>query len=353
MPGLVETTFYNGYGYLDPYVSPYVEKARHSVPLIDRAAKGAEEIVPSLITRVDEFTEPRIEKIRPIVEPRIEQVKEIATPYIDSGISRYENMRKEGDKKLKEIVEYKKTKVESVQKIKDTKINWCKKLLSKKGDQVNQLFRVPATDNVEGLKFQGVLGKMAAVLQKTEGLVDKWLPALPKGAQTPPLETEYDDSYLLPRMFLLAVSVQTRLVEATKTKCKMTMQAAQTEGEKTKCAVKNKITYFVTTAQSKIQAVAGPKAKQLQSFVEPKVQQLKAKVEPKVKQVKAKIEPKVKELMKTKQYKQACGVACTGLTFGVQTCEKILGKEKTKSLIQAVETRIPTALKAAPPKKIQ
>merc|ERR1712193_299283 len=116
----------------------------------------------SLITRVDEFTEPRIEKIRPIVEPRIEQVKEIATPYADSGINRYESIRKEGDKKWTSIMEYKNTKVETVQKIKDAKISWCKKMLSKKGDQVNQLFRVPATDNVEGLKFQGVLGMMAA-----------------------------------------------------------------------------------------------------------------------------------------------------------------------------------------------
>merc|ERR1711977_689533 len=215
-----------------------------------------------------------------------------------------------------------------------------KGLLCKKGDQVNQLFRVPATDNVEGLKFQGVLGKMAALLQKTEGLVDKLLPALPKGAQTPPLESEYDDSYLLPRMFLLAVSVQTRLVHATKTKCEITMQAA-------------KMNYYQTKIKAQIKTVADPKVKQLKAFVDPKVKQVQAKVEPKVMQLKAKIEPKVQALMKAKQYKQACEVACKGLTFSVQTCEKVIGKEKTKSLIQAVESRIPTACKAAPlaPKK--
>merc|ERR1712118_435091 len=177
-------------------------------------------------------------------------------------------------------------------------INWCKKMLSKKGDQVNQLFRVPATDNVEGLKFQGVLGKMAALLQKTEGLADKWLPALPKGAQTVPLESEYDDSYLLPRMFLLAVSVQTRLVHATQTKCEITMQAAKMKYFLVKGDTTAKMTYYQT---------------------------------------------------KTKQYKQACEVACKGLTFSVQTCEKVIGKEKTKALIQAVEARIPTAWKAASP----
>merc|ERR1712193_351120 len=92
-----------------------------------------------------------------------------------------------------------------------------------------------------------------------------------------------------------------------------------------------------------------PKVKQLKAFVDPKVKQVQAKVEPKVMQLKAKIEPKVQELMKTKQYKQACEVACKGLTFSVQTCEKVIGKEKTKSLIQAVEARIPTAWKAASP----
>jgi len=353
MPGFIETQIYNGYGYLDPYVSPYVEKARHTVPLIDRAAKKGEEIVPSLITRVDEFTEPRIEKIRPIVEPRIEQVKEIATPYVDSGINRYESIRKEGDKYWSSIVQYKTTTVEKVQKIKDAKINWCKKMLSKKGDQVNQLFRVPATDNVEGLKFQGVLGKMAALLQKTEGLADKWLPALPKGAQTVPLESEYDDSYLLPRMFLLAVSVQTRLVHATKTKCEITMQAAKMKYFLVKGDTTAKMTYYQTKIKAQIKTVADPKVKQLKAFVDPKVKQVQAKVEPKVMQLKAKIEPKVQALMKTKQYKQACEVACKGLTFSVQTCEKVIGKEKTKSLIQAVESRIPTACKAAPlaPKK--
>merc|ERR1711869_5505 len=112
--------------------------------------------------------------------------------------------------------------------------------------------------------------------------------------------------------------------------------------EKTKCDVKGKITYYVTTGQTKFKTVADPKVKQLKAFVDPKV-----------KQVQAKVEPKVQALMKTKQYKQACEVACKGLTFSVQTCEKVIGKEKTKSLIQAVESRIPTACKAAPlaPKK--
>jgi hypothetical protein len=334
MPGFLETTVYTGYGYLDPYVTPYVDKARNAVPLIDRAAKKGEEVVPSLITRVDEFTEPRIEKLRPIVEPRIEQVKEIATPYIDSSVKRYEVVKTTGCNYYSQTLEYKKSKVDQVQKIAEDKVSWCKKVLCKSTHQVNQLFRVPATDNLEGLKFQGVMGKMAALLQKTEGLVDKWMPALPKGAQAAPLESEYDDSYLLPRMFLLVVSVQTRLVHATTTKCDVTVKTGKAKFEKTKGDVKQQI----AGVEKKVKAVVAPKIVQLKAIVEPKYVQLKSKVT-----------PKVTALIKTKQYTQACEFACKGLTFSVQTCEKVIGKEKTKSLIQAVEMRIPASWKTAPP----
>jgi hypothetical protein len=374
MPGLLENTVYTGYGYLDPYVTPYVEKARNSVPLIDRAANRAEEVVPSLITRVDEFAEPRIEKIRPIVEPRIEQVKEIATPYVDSGVKKYEAVKTESckaysqamdyknskvaevqkikdeamdytnskvaevqkikDQKISQAMDYTNCKVAKVQKIKDDKISWCKKMLCNKGAQVNQLFRVPATDNVEGLKNQGVMGKMASLLDKAEGLVDKYLPALPKGAKSEPLESEYDSSYLLPRLFLLVVSVQTRLVYATKSKFDVTLQAGKTKFQKIKNDVTEQITSLKTATDKKVRPI-----------VEPKVDQVKAIVMPKYEVLKVKVTAQVEAIMKTEQYKQACQ-----LPYKVVTCiEKVIGVEKTKSLIKAVEVRIPACWKAAPP----
>jgi len=334
MPGFVETTVYTGYGYLDPYVSPYVEKARNTLPLIDRAAKNAEEIVPSWITRVDEITEPRIEKLRPIVEPKIQQVKEIATPYIDSSVKRYEDAKTEGCKYYSKSLEYKKSKMEQIQKITNDKMNLCKSVLCKKSDQVNQLFRVPATDNVEGLKFQGTMGKMASLLQKAEGLVDNWLPALPKGAS--PWTSDYDDSYLLPRTFLLAISVWTRLLHGARTKCDVIMTTCKAKIEKPKSHLKLQIIWS---------------ERKVKTIMEPKVKQLKAAVEPKYVQLKSKAALKVEALMKTAQYKKACEMASKGSTFSIQACEKIIGKDKTKSLIQAVEKRIPVSLKTAPVKK--
>jgi hypothetical protein len=236
---------------------------------------------------------------------------------------------------LGDAIQYKKNKLEQINSIKDAKINWCKTLLTAKSSQVNQLFRVKSTDNVEGLKFQGVLGKVAALLDKTEGLVDKSLPALPKG--TPAFETEYDDSFLLPRMFLLTLSVKMRLVCVASAKCDKACAITKTKCEQTKCEIKKKVTCFATTADTKIKAVVAPKFKQLKAVAEPKIQQVKAYVV-----------PKAKKLTETKEYKKACDLACKGLTFSVTTCEKVIGKEKTKTLIQAVEARIPASWKAAP-----
>eukprot|EP00746_Dinoflagellata_sp_MGD_P125277 gnl/MRDRNA2_/MRDRNA2_60015_c0_seq1.p1 gnl/MRDRNA2_/MRDRNA2_60015_c0~~gnl/MRDRNA2_/MRDRNA2_60015_c0_seq1.p1 ORF type:complete len:477 (-),score=115.32 gnl/MRDRNA2_/MRDRNA2_60015_c0_seq1:454-1884(-) len=345
MPGFVETTVYTSYGYLDaltaPYVAPYVEKVRNTVPLIDRAAKGAEEVMPSLISRVDEFTEPRIEKLRPMVSPRIEQVKEIATPYIDLGVKRYESVKTEGSKYYSQAMECKNTKKKEAQLFVEDKIALSKKVLCKKGYQVNQLFRVPATDNVQGLKFQGMMGKVASLLQKTECLVDKCLPAVPKGVE---IEPEYDNSYLLPRIYLLAVSVQTRLLHATKTKFGLAMKTGKAKLEKTQYLVKEQMAVGI----SKAEAVMEPKVKQWKMFVDPKVKQLKGVVEPKLVQLKSKVTPKVQAFTKTVQYKQAKQAVCKGMALSVHACEKIIGKDKTKFLIQAVEIRIPVSWKTSP-----
>jgi hypothetical protein len=123
------------------------------------------------------------------------------------------------------------------------------------------------------------------------------------------------------------MSVQTRLWNATKFKCENTAQTAKAEFEKTMCGIRQQIMSFATNTGNKIKAL----------------------VEPSVKQVKANIEPKVNQMMKTKQYTQACQFASKGLTFSVGTCEKIIGKEKTKSMIQKVESLILKAQKAVAP----
>jgi len=104
---------------------------------------------------------------------------------------------------------------------------------------------------------------------------------------------------------------------------------------------------------TKIMTAMEPKVKQLKAAMEPKVKQLKAVVEPKFVQLKSKVTPKIEALMKTSQYKQAQQMACKGLTFSVHTCEKILGKDKTKSLIQAMEKRIPASWKTLPPAPVK
>merc|ERR1719473_1170350 len=139
-------------------------------------------------------------------------------------------------------------------------------------------------------------------------------------------------------MFLLVLSVKNRLVHVTKTKCDVTIGKYKTKIEKAKCDLKQQIGVYNT----KVMAI-----------IEPKVKQLKTVVEPKYVQLKSKVTPKVDSLMKTTQYKKACEMASKGLTFSVQTCEKIIGKDKTKSFVQAIETRIPAYFKAAAPAPVK
>merc|ERR1719313_125754 len=65
-------------------------------------------------------------------------------------------------------------------------------------------------------------------------------------------------------------------------------------------------------------------------------------------QLKSKVTPKVQAFTKTVQYKQAKQAVCKGMTLSVHACEKIIGKDKTKFLIQAVEIHIPVSWKTSP-----
>jgi len=221
MPGFPETTLYEGYGYIQPVIDPYVEKARHRVPLVDRAAKKAEELVPALITRVDDFAEPKIEKMRPHVEPRLEQVKEVAAPYVDGGVKYYraglgkvEQIKEFKDAKETQLREFKETKTTQLREIKDAKetqlrefaepkvekikgfvepkvtqireftdpkVEKIKGVVSTKKDQMHkQLLRVPGSENLQDLKYTTLLGKVASSLEKVEAFVDRHLPVSPE-----------------------------------------------------------------------------------------------------------------------------------------------------------------------------
>merc|ERR1719161_2721740 len=100
--------------------------------------------------------------------------------------------------------------------------------------------------------------------------------------------------------------------------------------------------------KKQIIAMATTVEKKTKAIFEPQVKQLKTLIEPKVKLFQGKVEPKVKELMKTKQYNQACALASKGVAFSIVTCKKVIGEERTKSLIQVIEARIPESWKTRP-----
>jgi hypothetical protein len=357
MPGFVETTIQTGYGYLDPYV----EKARATVPLIDFTAKQAEVYMPPLITRVDEFAEPRIEKIKPYVEPRIEQVKEVvtprleqvkeaATPYVEQGAKQYEILREEGVKyytvaqhKVDQTTQYTGEKLGKVEEFKDAVVLKLCTLLSKKGHEINNIFRVPATKDVEGLQYKTMMGKVVAVLEKTELLVDIWLPE-PAGisietydAAAVPNGTYDEDctaySYLLPRMLSLPMKIKTRLVYKAMAKGKVAVVSAQRM--RTECTTSAKTQFFKihSTASEEVESV---KAK-IQKMATPRLSALKGSATCKKNTTIAALTPKVIALKKSTQFKKAIEVVNKSLTFSVATCEKTLGKEKTDIVISKSE----------------
>jgi len=382
MPGFLETSIHRGYGFLDPYVA----KARTSVPLVDRVAKQAEVYVPPLITKVDTFAEPGIVKMRPYVEPRIEQVKEamtprieqvkvVMTPYVDQGVKQYENVRDEGVKyytvaqdKVDQAKVYQKDKVEQIKEYKDSKVKKLHNILCKKGGEINMIFRVPATEDVEGLKYKTYLGKVDTILKQAENLVDKFLPEPPSTEQTEDAAGEpVDDSYLLPRMLLLPMIIQTRLVYLCMAKGKGVAACAKQFKVRSTGSARNQITKIRTMVNDKTQPIVDQATGMLKSVkaqliqrVKPRIVALKKTFVCKQARLVKFLVPKVGAVKGNKMVKKAVAVTQKTVTDSVETCEKALGKKKgtvmskSKTLFLKVDRYLPASVKevlAAPATK--
>lgn len=359
MPGFVETTIQSGYGYLDPYV----EKVRTTVPLLDRVAKKAEVHVPPLISRVDEFTEPHVEKIRPHIEPKIERVKDVVTPYVDHGVKQYEmvcgegvkyynvaqdrveKVKVHGNRKMEKLRSFHGETMEKVKGFRDEKVEKVQSILSRKGGEINGMFRVPSTDDVEGLKYKSVLGKMARVIRKVEQIVDKWLP----DPITESTAAEIDDRYLLPRILSLPMTIQTRLWNAGMTKGKAAMASIQKLPQQFMDNVKSQFNKVPTMINEKSQTLLA----QTKSKVNEVVRTMKTKKTQFLKTLMRWEVDELKELSHNNVVaKTAVEITEKTVSFSLATCEKTFGKESTdnaiakcKSLLQKVGSSLPASVK--------
>lgn len=333
MPGLLETTIQSGYGYLDPYV----EKARTTVPLLDRVAKHAEVHVPPLITRVDSFAEPKIDKVR---------------PYIDHGVKHYEMVQGKVEKakvhgrgKIERFKSFHEDQVQKVKTLKDEKVGKVQTLLTKKGGEINKMFRVPSTDDVAGLKHKRVLSKMAIIIKRAEQVVDNWLPA----PITESAKPEMDDSYLLPRLVSLPKTIQTRLWHACIAKGKATMASVQKLPQQLMDEAKSQCSKVPAMISEKSQALLaqyrGKFDKAYETLKFKKSQFLKRLVQWEVSEL--------KELAETNVVaKKAVEITEKTIVFSFETCEKTFGKEKTsnaiakgKSLLHKMAGYLPASFK--------
>jgi coenzyme F420-reducing hydrogenase alpha subunit len=355
MPGFLESTLHQGYGYLDPYV----EKARNRVPLVDQAAKKAEEIVPPLILRADELAEPRIEKMRPYVEPKIEQVKEVVAPYVDGGVKYYnaglekvEQIKEFKDAKTTQIKDFKEAKTTQIKDYTEAKVERLTAVISSRKERAQKLLRVPGSEDLGALDRTTFLGKVALAFEKAEALVDNYFPLteeqkLDYEDSDASSTADSDSSYV--RINRSVSSIRYRLLLGGIVKVRMLLtlplmiQTACLDGtakEKTcqrvsnlKAALLSKALYVKSQVQE-VFVFLQQKLATLSSRA-PKSVLLKFKDEAKVMldTTLEKTTTKVNELTQTNLFKKA-------LQMVVSSSEKVLGKEKTEVLQTRVEERI-------------
>lgn len=165
-----------------------MDKARNTVPLIDSAAKRAEEIVVPLITRADELAQPSIERMRPYVEPKIEQMQGIVTPYVNKGVETYGVLRGESVKKVEQVKEFKEAKTMQIKEYTDAKKTQIMEFGEPKVSKIKGIVE-PTVSKIKDLvqpkvaKIKDFIANMlASPLSNIEAFLEKHVP-LPEEAQ--------------------------------------------------------------------------------------------------------------------------------------------------------------------------
>jgi hypothetical protein len=383
MPGLLENTLHQGYVYADPYV----EKVRNAVPLIDRVAKKAEEIVPPLITRADELAEPRIEKMRPYVEPRIEQVKEVVTPrieqvkecvcpYVDEGVKNYEAVKEFTDAKATQIKDFKEEKVTQIKGFTEAKVTQIREftepqvekikgfteakvtqireftdpqvekikvavepriervsaVIKARKQKAQKLLRVPGSFDLKGLKAEGasLLGKIAVWLEKAEAVIDKYLPLTDEQKQ------DYTSS-----------GSDASFTSAVDSACSVESDSSTIRINRSLVSIKSRL-LFAFTIQVQLlltfpllvkEAIMDGTAKEKACIF---TNQVKEKVTEKADVAVKTIGAKSQKLSQTSFFKK-------GMKLAVDCSEKMLGKEKSADYLSKIQARIPAAFKVEEP----
>eukprot|EP00746_Dinoflagellata_sp_MGD_P152153 gnl/MRDRNA2_/MRDRNA2_83467_c0_seq3.p1 gnl/MRDRNA2_/MRDRNA2_83467_c0~~gnl/MRDRNA2_/MRDRNA2_83467_c0_seq3.p1 ORF type:complete len:417 (+),score=102.17 gnl/MRDRNA2_/MRDRNA2_83467_c0_seq3:83-1252(+) len=386
MPGFIENTVYQGYGYLDQngYIGmavPYVEKVRNTVPLADKAAKLAEERVPPLISKVDELAEPTIEKMRPYVEPKVEQVKETVTPYVNKGVEKYEQIKDFTETKTTQIKSFKDRQVHMVKDFTDVKTAQLKKITDPQVTKIKnvvephltagkiqgqKLLRVAGCADLQDLKCETVLGKIAATLSKAESLLDKYLPVPEQPDSGSDTSNESDSSYTkinksahgIKNHLLLALVIKVKVLLSLPKVLKTSYadgsmkETAVSFYTKTKGTVIAKVEYAKAEVKTFINDPKKAAAPVLEHFkgklalVKSKANKLMTQVSDKFAPIPVKLAPTVAKVAKNPHFMKAVQVAVT-------STEKVIGKDKTVAIVQKIEACIPSAWKTAPKKEVK
>jgi len=203
---------------------------------------------------------------------------------------------------------------------------------------MQKLIRVPATLDLQSLKYETLLGKVASTLEKFETLLDRYMPLSEDGEERAESDSSNVSEASCVRVNRSVVNIITRpvnfvTVKTTKVlRIPAQLKASYMDGS-LKLGMKAKVTSTKKIIASKVTSTK-------------KI--IASKATPVLTQATKKLAPKVAVVTQSSLFKKV-------LYAAVISSEKTLGKEKTAAILSKAETCIPEAWKpeSSVPKSIQ
>lgn len=315
--------------------------------------------------------------MRPYVEPKIEQVKETVTPYVNRGVETYEQIKEFKDAKTTQIKDFTDRQTSTIKEFTDAKATQIKnftdpqvvkikgvvepQLVARK-IQAQKLLRVAGCADLQDLKYESLLGKVASSLTNVEAILDKYLPVpIERRDSDSDSSTESDSSYTKINKSLHGIKARLSLAIMIKINIVLSIPA-QLKTAYSDGTLKKKVVSFYTNFKGLVNSnvefmhdeiytvvqIFTPGSFHFDQTAEAKStgESLLKNVSGKVAPVAAKLAPAVSAVTQNSYFKKAVQASIDG-------SEKTLGKEKTAAIVQKVKSCIPSVWTAHVAPKIE
>jgi len=316
------------------YYNVGLEKVEQAKGFKDAKVEQAKDFKEARVTQIKGFTDPKVEKIAEFKEAKVAQIHGFTDPKVEKikefKEARTAQIREFTDPKLEKIMEFKETRVNQIKEFADPRVEKIKSTMEPKvavitarKEKMQELLRVPASLDLQGLNCETLLGKVASGLEKVEAIINKYMPLEEQEEDSESDSVSSASNSSCTRINRSAVSITTRIFLVFMIKIKM---------------------LFSFPPQLKTLYKDGTLKLKMRTFTTDMKDTLVSKVEKG--KITEKLAPVVKKVTQTSLFKKV-------VQLGVLGSEKVLGKEKTTTLLSKAETFIPAAWKAAPPPEKQ